>query len=137
MTDLVKKLEDDARTAITEISTGDLHRMLEEGENFVLIDVREENEYEAGHIEGAILIPRGTAEWTLAENFTNPDVPLVFYCRTGVRSALVTKMASEIGFRNVRNLKGSIKEWLEGGHEVYSRLGSLNLSSEGFEKKDR
>ncbi|VAX17717.1 hypothetical protein MNBD_NITROSPINAE04-371 [hydrothermal vent metagenome] len=134
---LVNKRVSEARASITEISAKQLKAMMDKKEKFTLIDVREKSEFDAGHIKGAQSIPRGILEWVLTGKFKDPNTPIVFYCKTGARSALSTKVATELGYKNLKNLRGSIKEWTEAGYEVYNQTGSFKLTPKGFRKRER
>lgn len=114
----VDQMVQDARKSVTEISAPELKKLMEENKNLVVVDVRENGEYNAGHIKGAHLIPRGLLEWNLTSKYDNPDTPIVFYCAVGARSALTTKLAKDLGYTNVMNLRGGFKEWENAGFEV-------------------
>jgi rhodanese-related sulfurtransferase len=133
----VEKMVKDARASVTEISAKKLKSMMDKGEKFVLIDVREKDEFDAGHIKGADHIPRGILEWALTGKYKDKNTPIVFYCRVGARSALSTKLAKELGYTNVKNVRGSIKEWTEAGYEVYNQTGSFRLNPKGFMKREK
>ncbi len=100
---------------ITEISVDSLKALQESGEGFLLIDVRQPAEYEAGNIAGAVSIPRGQLEFTILDDFYWEDQfmytpektdQIVIYCKVGGRGALATKSLQQLGFENVANLKG-------------------------------
>ncbi len=134
---LIDKQIREARASIKEISAKELRAMMDKNEKFVLIDVREKSEFDAGHIKGAKLIPRGILEWVLTGRFKDRNTPIVFYCQTGARSSLSTKVAMELGYKNVKNVRGSIKEWTEAGYEIYNQTGSFKLTPKGFNKRER
>ncbi|MEJ5276434.1 MAG: rhodanese-like domain-containing protein, partial [Thermogemmata sp.] len=78
----------EARSRIRECTVEDVRRRIEAGERFVLIDVREESEYAAGHAVGAIHLSKGVIERDIESKFPDPQTPLVLYCGGGYRSAL-------------------------------------------------
>ncbi len=82
----------------------------------VLIDVREQWEYDEGHIPNVTLIPINEIEDRLSEIPTDKEV--VFYCRSGPRSHQATELLLEKGFDNVHNLEGGILAWEDAGYEV-------------------
>jgi rhodanese-related sulfurtransferase len=94
----------------------------------VLIDVREPAEFEAGHLAGAINIPRGLLEFQVdghpavasAGNAASPhkSQPVVVYCRTGGRSALAALSLQQMGFTDVCSIAGGIAEWTAAGLPV-------------------
>jgi rhodanese-related sulfurtransferase len=96
--------------ALPEIEVEDLRRLRDEGVDFVLLDVREEKEYEICHLDGK-LIPLGS----LPERVSELDVEahVVVHCRSGGRSAKAVELLLEAGFRNVWNVRGGILAWIE------------------------
>ena len=117
-----KKLSDfvtEARSAIREITPDDLEEMKAAAGDLLIVDVREPDEYQAGHIEGAINVPRGTLEGAADPDYHKRhetlcrahDRPVVLYCESGGRSAMATRTLSEMGFSDVRNLAGGVKTW--------------------------
>lgn len=121
-----KVIVKEAKAAITQISKQQLKARIDKKENFTLIDVREFSEYSAGHISGAIWIPRGVLEFKIAKMFPNPNADLVLYCKLGGRGALATKTLQEMGYKNVKNLNGGIFGWAK-SYSVYSILGKVKI----------
>ncbi len=103
-------LEISVDQAVTAIQTCD-----------VLIDVREADEYAAGHLPGAIHMSRGMLEFKLASNpkMQSRDLNIVLYCKTSGRAALSAKSLAEMGYTHVRSIAGGVDAWLAAGHEVY------------------
>lgn len=91
------------------ISPDELKAMIDAGESFVLLDVREAHEYEAGHISGAKLLPVGEIGKRWQE--LDPASEIVVYCRSGVRSATAAVKLGKLGFKDVKNLTGGILDW--------------------------
>ena len=94
-----------------EISPELVLEMMDAGENFVLLDVREDSEWEVAHLEGAIQIPLGELENRLGE--LDPVNEVIVYCHTGERSVDACLILWNAGFRKVRNLTGGIDAWSE------------------------
>jgi sulfur-carrier protein adenylyltransferase/sulfurtransferase len=92
-----------------EISAKDLDKRLKSSQRPVLVDVREQNEWDIGHIEGAKLIPVGTIANRLNE--LNPSDDIVVYCKSGKRSQRAADILKQSGFNKVTNLKGGILAW--------------------------
>lgn len=82
----------------------------------LLLDVREQSEYDAGHIPGVKLIPTGQIASRLSE--IPKDKPVIVTCRTGNRSAAVTQLLKEQGYTNVHNMEGGIVAWQNAGYPV-------------------
>ncbi|HFB64041.1 MAG TPA: rhodanese-like domain-containing protein [Aeromonadales bacterium] len=101
----------EARAAVTEISADEFHKQSDAG--CVLIDVREAEEYEAGHVTGAIHIPRGVIEMEMDNNpeFIDRQRSIVLICRSGGRSALAALSIEKLGFSNVKSLMGGFQSW--------------------------
>lgn len=92
-----------------QITPEELRGKLEDGEEVVLLDVREPQEWEIGHLEGAVLMPTSQVPYRVNELSTADDI--VVYCHTGQRSARITNFLKELGFRKVKNLVGGIDAW--------------------------
>ena len=96
-----------------EISTVDVKRMLDDGEKFTLVDVREPLEYDICRIDGSVLVPLSQIEEMRPQNLhslSHGDV-IILYCKAGLRSLKAAKALKKIGFKNVRSMAGGIEEW--------------------------
>ncbi len=82
----------------------------------LILDVREQQEYDQGHIPGVTLIPTGEVPNRLSE--IPKDKPVIVTCRSGNRSAAVTKLLREQGYTNVHNMEGGIVAWQGAGYPV-------------------
>lgn len=91
------------------IEPEEVHRMLEEKEIFFLIDVREKEEWDAGHIQGALLMPMHT----LAEKLEGmpKTAKIVLYCEHGVRSLSATIALERAGYSDVKSMNGGFSAW--------------------------
>jgi sulfur-carrier protein adenylyltransferase/sulfurtransferase len=94
---------------IKEISCVDLKKKMDASENFVLIDVREPEEFEVCMIPGSILIPLSEIEDHLDE--LDKDASYVLHCKMGGRSTKAAYVMKEKGFKSVISLKGGIYQW--------------------------
>jgi len=103
------------KSEINEISVDTLKSMIDNGEEFLLIDVRQPAEYEIGNIPGSFSIPRGELEFLIVDEYFWEEqfmyVPLktdkiIVYCKVGGRGALAAKSLQKLGFENVYNLEG-------------------------------
>ena len=97
--------------AYHEIESSTLNAMFQSGEDFVLLDVREPDEFEVSRIPGSILIPLGDVRNRLNE--LNPSTKTVVHCRSGMRSAKACEILVAAGFGDVSNLKGGILDWMQ------------------------
>jgi molybdopterin/thiamine biosynthesis adenylyltransferase/rhodanese-related sulfurtransferase len=97
------------QTAIREISPPEAQRRHEAGAT--LIDVREQVEWDAGHIPGAVFIPLGQLEQGIAATVPDKDTEIILQCRSGARSGRGTAQLQALGYTNVVNLAGGILQW--------------------------
>lgn len=84
-------------------------------EEAIIIDVREQSEWDGGHISGAIFIPLGQVKSRLAELEQYKGKPIVMQCRSGRRSARASAILVEAGFEDVHNMTGGIIAWTKAG----------------------
>ncbi|HEY0429907.1 MAG TPA: rhodanese-like domain-containing protein [Pyrinomonadaceae bacterium] len=106
----------DAKSRIKEISVEDARARLGEGAS--LIDVREDNEFEAGHAEGAAHIGRGVIERDIVGKFPDKDAELILYCGGGYRSAMAADNLQKMGYRNVFSMTGGWTAWKDAGAPI-------------------
>jgi sulfur dioxygenase len=101
-----------AKQQITEINVEKSKQLITEG-NITIIDTREENEFDAGHLEAAILLPRGVLEFKVANipELADKSKPVLVYCRTGGRAALAAQALKTLGYTNVLSLAGGYEAW--------------------------
>ena len=86
----------------------------------VLIDVREPDEYAAGHLQGAVNLPRGLLEFKLSGNpaLERRDMAVVLYCKTSGRAALAAVSMQAMGYLNVTSIAGGYDAWAASGKPV-------------------
>jgi molybdopterin/thiamine biosynthesis adenylyltransferase/rhodanese-related sulfurtransferase len=101
---------------ISEIDPSEVHGLLDEG--VALLDVRETDEWDAGHLPGATHIPRGYLESRVDGAIPDRDQRVVVYCASGTRSALAAKTLSDLGYGDVASMTGGITLWKDRGYEV-------------------
>src|SRR5215475_644803 len=80
-----------ARQTIPEVTVDEVKNRVEQGEHWTLLDVREREEYRAGHLEGALSLPRGFLELRIEEAVPDKSTPLLTYCASGVRSLMAAR----------------------------------------------
>ena len=103
---------------IDEISTIEAHERLESSESPLFVDVREPDEWEEGHVPGAIHITRGRLESSIEGLVPYKSRPLVVYCAVGSRSAFAAQVLGEMGYSNVVNMAGGFVDWKRNGFDV-------------------
>ncbi len=109
------KIVQDAKTRVKECTVADVKARHASGEPFVLVDVREESEYAAGHATGALHIGKGVIERDIEVKVPDPNTPLVLYCGGGFRSALVADTLQKMGYTNVISMDGGWSGWVNAG----------------------
>ena len=82
---------------------------------FVLVDVREREEWDRGHLPGAVHLARGVLERDVEGAVPDPDTPLVLYCGGGYRSALAAASLQDMGYTRVESMDGGWRAWTEAG----------------------
>ena len=113
-------LVDAARAAVREISIPEYQGREDAGDGMILIDVREDHEWEKGRIPGAMHMSRGIIERDIERTFADKNAPLVLYCGGGYRSALAADNLQKMGYANVQSLAGGFREWTREGLPVES-----------------
>jgi len=101
---------DAQQPASQSITAADLQNMMSEGQDYTLVDVRTDSEYQAGHIEGAILIPVDVIGDQAASYLPDKNAFIVVYCRSGARSASAAAALVNLGYTNIHDL-GGISNW--------------------------
>ena len=107
------QIVDAARKRIRETTVDEVKAKLDRGENFLLVDVREESEYAKDHLPKAIHLGKGVIERDIEDRVPDLDAPLVLYCGGGYRSALAADSLQKMGYTNVLSMDGGIRGWRE------------------------
>ncbi|HRH42223.1 MAG TPA: rhodanese-like domain-containing protein [Pyrinomonadaceae bacterium] len=100
---------DDAKSRVKEVSVDETLERIKDGA--ALIDVREDNEFEAGHAKDAVHLGRGIIERDIVGKYPEKDTELILYCGGGFRSALAGDMLQKMGYTNVWSMAGGWKAW--------------------------
>ena len=124
----------EAKSQIMEVTVEEIKNDIDAGKNFVLLDVRTSEEFNAGHLPKSVNIPRGTMEFIVGKSYPNKDAQIVLYCRTDARATLCTQTLKEMRYTNVKNLQGGFKAWGEAGYSIFNRHGEFKMIA--FEKKE-
>jgi molybdopterin/thiamine biosynthesis adenylyltransferase/rhodanese-related sulfurtransferase len=114
--DLIREI----RSQITEVDPKDVHELISSGHNgYVVVDVREQHEFEQSHLPGAVHVPRGHLESRIEGAAPDKAQRVITYCASGQRSALAANtMLKELGYENVESMTGGITLWKDRGYEV-------------------
>jgi rhodanese-related sulfurtransferase len=109
------KLVQDAKSRVKECTVADVKTRLDRGERLNVVDVREESEFAAGHIPGAVHLGKGVIERDVETKFPDKSTELVLYCGGGFRSALAADNLQKMGYTNVISMDGGMRGWRQGG----------------------
>ena len=109
------KIVNEVRPRITEITIAQARERLAANPNAVLIDVREESEWAAGHAAEARHLGKGVLERDIEKLFPDAGTEIIMYCGGGYRSALTCDVAQRMGFKNVASLIGGYKALVAAG----------------------
>jgi len=113
------KIVDDARSRVRETNVDEVKKRLDRGDKFVLVDVREDREYDADHIVGAVHLGKGVIERDIEAKYPDLDTELVLYCGGGFRSALAADNLQKMGYKNVISMDGGIRGWREKNYPLH------------------
>lgn len=107
-----------AKTSIQEVSLEAAEQAIRDAD--LLLDVREADEFAAGHLPGAILMPRGLLEFFLSSTpaMESRDLKVVLYCKTSGRAALAARAMQEMGYLNVQSIASGFDAWAGAGKPV-------------------
>ncbi len=108
-------LVNDAKSRIRQIDLADYQRMRETGEDHILVDTREDREWEAGRVSGAVHLGKGIIERDIEKQVPDKNKTLVLYCGGGFRSALVADNLRKMGYKNPISLDGGWRALKESG----------------------
>lgn len=110
------QIVEDAKSRIREVSVADTQERVKQGAT--LIDVREDNEFDAAHAAGAMHMGRGIIERDIVQTYPEKDKELILYCGGGYRSALAADMLQKMGYTNIRSMAGGWAAWKDSGAPV-------------------
>ena len=112
-----QQLMDEARRAVPEVSAQEAKELVEKNEKYLLLDVREKEEYREGHLVGAVSLPRGFLEIKVETTIPDKATPILAYCAGGVRSLLASKALKDMGYQNVISMSGGYGAWKTAGYK--------------------
>ena len=112
------KIVDDARQRVHEVSVDEVKQRLDRGQKFLLVDVREDSEWDKDHLPGAVHLGKGIIERDIEERVPELNASMVLYCGGGYRSALAADNLQKMGYTNVLSMDGGIRGWREKGYPL-------------------
>src|SRR2546428_11636515 len=110
-----KEILSQTKKQIKEVSVQEVQDKLNPDNGFTVLDVRESDEWEQGHLDKAIFLPRGFLEVKADKMLPDKSQPIVIYCAGGVRSALAAKTLQDLGYTDVYSMRGGFTEWKNNG----------------------
>jgi rhodanese-related sulfurtransferase len=115
-----EKLVADAKTRVLELTVDAVKAKLDRGEQFHLVDVREESEWAKDHLPGAIHLGKGVIERDVEKQLPDTGAEIVLYCGGGFRSALAADNLQKMGYSNVYSMDGGVRGWRQKGYPLTS-----------------
>jgi rhodanese-related sulfurtransferase len=112
------KLVNDSKSRIKEVTVAETRERVAANPAAKLIDVREDNEWDAAHAAGAIHLGKGIIERDVEETVPDKSAELILYCGGGFRSALAADVLQNMGYTNVYSMAGGWKAWKDSGAPV-------------------
>jgi len=114
------KIVNDAKSRIKEVTVAETRERLSDNPATKLIDVREDNEWDAAHAAGSIHLGKGIIERDIETTVPDKSAELILYCGGGYRSALAADVLQNMGYTNVFSMAGGWKAWKDSGAPVES-----------------
>lgn len=108
----------DAKRRVNETDVPTVRARQKQGDTFYLVDVREDNEWNKGHLPGAIHLGKGVIERDIEGVIPDVDAEIILYCGGGFRSALAAENLSRMGYTNVVSMDGGFRGWNEAGFPI-------------------
>jgi rhodanese-related sulfurtransferase len=112
------KLVEESKKHVKECTVQDVKPRLDRGDEFYLVDVREESEFAAGHLPGALHLGKGVIERDIERAIPDTGAPIVLYCGGGFRSALAAENLQKMGYTKVISMDGGWRAWNAAGYPV-------------------
>jgi len=107
-----------AKAEIKKVTPADVKAAIDKKEAAVILDVRDPNEFSAGHLPGAINVSRGKLEFNVWDAVKDQNAKIYVYCLTAARSALATKALNDMGYKNAVLMDAPFEEWVKAGYPV-------------------
>jgi rhodanese-related sulfurtransferase len=114
------KVVNDAKSRVRKVTIEQARERLKQNPRTVLMDVREDHEWQKGHAAEAIHLGKGILERDLERLYPDPNTEIIMYCGGGFRSALTCDAAQKLGYRNVQSLAGGYKALVQSGWPMKS-----------------
>jgi len=116
------KLVNDAKTRVHELTIQQARERLKQNPRAVLMDVREDREWQKGHAAEAVHLGKGILERDLENRYPDPATEIIMYCGGGFRSVLTCDASQKMGYHNVHSLAGGYKAMVKAGWPMQSEV---------------
>jgi len=130
-----KQIVENIKSEINLITVKEFKSKMDSDHDFILLDIRTEKEYLAGHMKSAVWLPRGFIEFKIQKLVDDPETEIILYCKRGNRSALTAYTLLEMGYKNVLNLEGGFEQWVVNGNSIFNEHGEVRVIN--FEKLEK
>ena len=112
------QLMNEARKEVKELSVDEVQKLTSKNGKYLLLDVREKEEYREGHLEGSVSIPRGFLEMRVESAIPEKSKPIIAYCAGGVRLLRAAKDMKEMGYQEIISMSGGYSAWKAAGYQT-------------------
>lgn len=112
------EIVNDGKSRVKETDVPTIKSRMDKGDKFILVDVREDNEWQNGHLPNAIHLGKGIIERDIESKIPDFDTEIVLYCGGGFRSVLSADNLQKMGYTNVISMDGGFRGWKEAGFEI-------------------
>ena len=109
------KIVDDAKSRVKEVTVGETRKRLAANPAALLVDVREDREWQVGHVAGAIHLGKGIIERDIEATVPDKNAEIILYCGGGFRSALAGDTLQRMGYNKVFSMAGGWRDWVAAG----------------------
>ncbi len=110
-----KEMIMEAKREVKLVQPDEVKAKIDRGENIVIIDVREKDEWDNGHLPGAFHVPRGVLEMTVEKDLRDMGREIILHCAGGGRSALAARALKEMGYSDVASMEEGFEGWRKRG----------------------
>ena len=132
----VENLSKAVAEGLQTVSAKNFKKVIESNDEFVLLDVRSADEFNAAHLPGALNIERGRIEWIAPNILKKTDRTIYVYCQDGRRSAFAAERLIQMGYTNTILISDGFEGWVNAGYYVYNMHGEFILSTGGYNKRE-
>lgn len=108
----------DAKSRIKETNVDEVRTKQERGDNFYLVDVREDNEWNKGRLPNSIHLGKGIIERDIEKTISDTNAEIILYCGGGFRSAMAADNLQYMGYKNVISMDGGYTGWVNAGYPI-------------------